>query len=117
MAIACLRFFTGRRPPDLSSPCLYSCITFPIFFEAFFPYLRPELLREELEEEDEWCEVLLREDPLLRLDPRRVLRWLPEERLALALLRPLLLRPREREPLDLDDLERELDLRLVVAIF
>jgi hypothetical protein len=33
-------------------------------------------------------------------------------------LRPLLLRPlRERDPLDFDDEERELDLRLVVAIF
>lgn len=73
MAIACLRFFTGRRPPDLSCPCLYSCITLPIFFEAFFPYLRPELLREELEE-DERRPLLFRDDALLLLDPRRVLR-------------------------------------------
>jgi hypothetical protein len=74
MAIACLRFFTFPRPPDLSCPCLYSCITLPIFFEAFFPYLRPELLRDEPDDEDERRELLFREEPLLRLDPRRVLR-------------------------------------------
>ena len=74
MAIACLRFFTGRRPPDLSCPCLYSRITLPIFLEAFFPYLRPELFREELEDEDERRELLFRDEPLVRLDPRRVLR-------------------------------------------
>ena len=74
MAMACLRFFTGRRPPDLSSPCLNSCITLPIFFEAFLPYLRPELLRDVLDDEDARRELLLREEPLVRLDPRRVLR-------------------------------------------
>jgi hypothetical protein len=122
MAMACFRFFTGRRPPDFSFPSLNSSITLAIFFEAFFPYLRPELLREELGDEDERRELLLREEPLLLLvDPRRVLRWLAE-RFALALLRPVLLRPellreRELDPLDFDDVERELDLRLVVAIF
>ena len=111
MAMACLRFLTGRRPPDLSCPCLYSCITLPIFFEAFLPYLRPELLRllEEL--------VVPRREPLRLLErfdadlvPRCEL-----ERFALADLRPEDLRPlllRERE-----DVLRELeDLRLVAAI-
>jgi len=28
MAIACFGFFTFLRPPDFSSPCLYSCMTF-----------------------------------------------------------------------------------------
>ena len=64
--MACLRLFTFRRPPDFNSPCLYSRITLPIFFEAFFPYLRPELLRLDVES-DELRELLL--CPLdLRLD-------------------------------------------------
>lgn len=48
MAMACLRFFTLARPPDFSSPCLYSCITF-----STFPRPRDEdelrLEREELD--------------------------------------------------------------------
>jgi hypothetical protein len=31
MAIACFGFFTFLRPPDFSSPCLYSCMTFSTF--------------------------------------------------------------------------------------
>jgi hypothetical protein len=32
IAIACFGFLTFFLPPDFSSPCLYSCITFCIFF-------------------------------------------------------------------------------------
>jgi len=35
MAIACFRFFTFFLPPDFNSPCLYSCITFPILLRTF----------------------------------------------------------------------------------
>ncbi len=75
MAIACLRLLTLRRPPDLSSPCLYSCITFFIFRFAFGPYLRPLDLRCELRE------LAARRERVLRLrddfdddDERRWLR-------------------------------------------
>ncbi len=36
MAIACFRFFTFLRPPDFSSPCLYSCMVLCIFFLTVF---------------------------------------------------------------------------------
>jgi hypothetical protein len=72
MAIACLRLFTERRPPDFSWPCLYSCITLPIFFEAFFPYLRPELLLRF----DEPL-LALRRELLLRDEPRVDARLVP----------------------------------------
>jgi len=35
IAIACFGFFTLALPPDFSSPCLYSCITWPILALAF----------------------------------------------------------------------------------
>ena len=112
IAIACLRFLTGRRPPDLSWPCLYSCITLPIFFDAFFPYRRPLLLR--LLEEP----VVPRRE-LLRLVERFDADFVPRcepERLALADLRPEDLRPLLLR--DRDDVLRELDdLRLVVAMY
>ena len=62
MAIACLRLFTLRRPPDLSSPCLYSCITLLIFFFAFGPYLRWLLLLELLLEARERLDFFEAED-------------------------------------------------------
>jgi hypothetical protein len=34
IAIACLGFFTFFLPPDFSSPCLYSCITFSILLRT-----------------------------------------------------------------------------------
>ena len=35
IATACLRLFTFLRPPDLSVPSLYSCITFLVFVRPF----------------------------------------------------------------------------------
>src|SRR6185437_16767624 len=43
MAMACLRLFTLRLPPDFSLPCLYSRITLPTLVCAFLLYLRPLL--------------------------------------------------------------------------
>src|SRR5579884_3724667 len=40
MAMACFRFLTFFLPPDLSWPCLYSCMTFPTFFCALRDVLR-----------------------------------------------------------------------------
>lgn len=73
MAMACLRLFTFRLPPDFNLPCLYSCMTLPTFFCALRPYLR-WLLLELLEERErldffllEPERVVLRCDDLLRL--------------------------------------------------
>ena len=116
MAMACLRLLTGRRPPDFSWPCLNSCITLPIFFEAFFPKRRPVLLR--LVEALEVRRALLLLAERRRVDADLVARCEPA-RLALADLRPEDLRPRVlREEDVLDALLRDVDdLRLVVAIF
>jgi hypothetical protein len=95
MAMACLRLFTLRLPPDLSWPCLYSCITLLIFFFAFGPYLRWLLLLDEDDffEDDE--RELLRCDDLLpplwlllRCPPlcdELDLRWLELDFLAVAI--------------------------------
>ena len=79
IAIACLRLFTLRLPPDFNLPCLYSCITLPTLFCALLLYLRcpPELLLDddererldfffaEVDRDVPRCEVLLRL-PVLR---------------------------------------------------
>ena len=95
IAIACLRLFTFRRPPDFNCPCLYSCITLPTFFCAFLPYLRcPELLEllreDELERRDFFAEL---EREVLRCEVLLGLRWL------LLLLRLWLAELRRRLPL------------------
>lgn len=98
IAIACLRLFTLRRPPDFSLPCLYSCIALPTFFLALEPYLRrPELLElldEELDRLDFFF-ALEREVP--RCDDLLPLLWLAEVRRRLPLLLRLEL-PRRVEP-------------------
>jgi hypothetical protein len=43
IAIACLRLFTFFLPPDLSWPCLYSCITLPTFRLPLALLFREEL--------------------------------------------------------------------------
>src|SRR5512140_3051192 len=100
--MACLRLFTGRRPPDFNSPCLNSCITLPTFFDAFL------LKRRALA----FLRAPGRAEERVRAEADFVLRWLAE-RFALARFRPVLL----REVRD-DDVARALeDLRLVIAIF
>ena len=44
IAIACLRLFTLRLPPDFSLPCLYSRMTLPTLLCALRLYLRRLLL-------------------------------------------------------------------------
>jgi hypothetical protein len=43
IAIACFRFFTFFLPPDLSSPCLYSCMVFCIFLRTVRLDFEPDL--------------------------------------------------------------------------
>jgi hypothetical protein len=109
IAIACLRLFTFRFPPDFSLPLLYSRMTLPTLLCAFRLYFRPRPLELVLEE------ALVRFDLFLgeveRDVPRRV--DLLSDRLAVELLRLLVV---VRPPCALLERRRvELDF-LAVAI-